>query len=68
MSNELSDTVFLSLFYWGLSVLVLRMIIYERRQQLYLFSSVYLAVSVGKASVHWFKDAAHECHVETKIA
>lgn len=47
MTQELSNIVFLSLFYWGLSVLALRMIIHERRQQLYLFSSVYLAVSVG---------------------
>lgn len=42
-----SNIVFLSLFYWGLSILALRMIIHERRQQLYLFSGVYLAVSVG---------------------
>lgn len=47
MTQELSNIVFLSLFYWGLSVLMLRIIIHERRQRLYLFSTGYLAVSVG---------------------
>lgn len=47
MSQELSNIVFLSLFYWGLSVLMLRIIIHERRQRLYLISAGYFAVSVG---------------------
>lgn len=47
MTQELSDIVFLSLFYWGLSVLMLRIIIPERRQRLYLISAGYLVLSVG---------------------
>lgn len=47
MTQELSNIVFLSLFYWALSVLMLRIIILERRQRLYLFSAGYFVISVG---------------------
>jgi CHASE2 domain-containing sensor protein len=47
MTQELSNIVFLSLFYWGLSVLMLRIVIHERRQRLYLISVGYFAISVG---------------------
>ena len=47
MTQELSNIVFLSLFYWGLSVLMLRIIIHERRHRLYLISVGYLVLSVG---------------------
>ena len=47
MTQELSSIVFLSLFYWALSVLMLRIIIHEGRQRLYLFSTGYFAISVG---------------------
>lgn len=47
MTQELSNIVFLSLFYWALSVLMLRIIIHEGRQRLYLFSAGYFVISVG---------------------
>ncbi|MCL4431784.1 MAG: hypothetical protein M1300_05635 [Epsilonproteobacteria bacterium] len=47
MTQEQSNLVYLSLFYWGLSVLMLRIVIHERRQRLYLISTGYFAVSVG---------------------
>lgn len=47
MTQELSNIVFLSLFYWALSVLMLRIVILERRQRLYLISVGYFAISVG---------------------
>lgn len=45
MTQELSNIVFLSLFYWILSALMLRIIIPKRRQRLYLISVGYFAVS-----------------------
>lgn len=51
MMHELSNIIFLSLFYWGLSVLALRIAIKERRQRLYLFSIGYFAVSMGVGQV-----------------
>ena len=47
MTQELSNIVFLSLFYWALSVLMLLIIFLERRQRLYLVSVGYFAISVG---------------------
>lgn len=46
MTQELSNIVFLSLFYWGASVLMLHIIIHERRQRLYLISAAYFVISV----------------------
>ena len=47
MSPEQSDIVLLSLFYWALSVLMLRLVIKERRNLLYMLSLLYLALSAG---------------------
>jgi hypothetical protein len=61
MTQELIDIVFLSLIYWGLSVLMLRIIILERRQRLYLFSTGYFAVSVGVGlgvAMKWLLEAS----------
>lgn len=48
-----SDIAMLSLFYWGLSVLMLRIIIINNRMLLYGLSSVYLALCVA---IGWYVD------------
>lgn len=50
MSQEQSDILLLSFFYWGLSVMMLRIVIIERRHLLYGLSALYLSIS---ALVGW---------------
>lgn len=56
MTSEMRDVLLLSLFYWGLSVVMLRFVANVRSNVLYLFSSVYafLSVVVGwKVHMKW---------------
>lgn len=46
MSPEQSNIAMLSLFYWGLSVLMLRIVVTEKRMLLYALSTAYLALDV----------------------
>lgn len=46
-----SDIAMLSLFYWGLSVLMLRIVMTNNRMLLYGLSSVYLALCVA---IGWY--------------
>lgn len=46
MSPEQSNIAFLSLFYWGLSVLMLRIVITEKRIFLYGISAAYMILNV----------------------
>lgn len=46
LTPQQSDIAMLSLFYWGLSVLMLRIVITKNRMLLYRLSSVYLALCV----------------------
>lgn len=50
MTPEQSNIAMLSLFYWGLSVVMLRIVIKEKRNFLYLLSTAYLALN---ALVGW---------------
>lgn len=55
MTSEMSDVLLLSLFYWGHSVVMLRIVL-KRHNILYVFSSVYavLSVIVGwKVHIKW---------------
>lgn len=46
MTPEQSNIAMLSLFYWGLSVLMLRVVVTEKRMLLYTLSTAYLALNI----------------------
>lgn len=53
LTPQQSDIAMLSLFYWALSVLMLRIIVKKNRMFLYGLSSVYLALCVA---IGWYVD------------
>lgn len=56
MTSEMNDVLLLSLFYWGLSVVMLRFVANVRSNVLYLLSSAYAVLSViagWKVNMKW---------------
>lgn len=56
MTSEMSDVLLLSLFYWGLSVVMLRFVVNMRSNTFYLLSSTYAFLSVvagWKINMKW---------------